>query len=120
MEDTILVLGGAGYIGSHTAFLLAQQGYHVIIVDKFIHNQPFEHKWATVIRGDYGDSDILGRIFAAHRISAVMHFAGFISVGESVKKPALYQSFTFSDSSNSASSSSRSSPPTFCSTVVSS
>ncbi len=90
IEDTILVLGGAGYIGSHTAFLLAQHGYRVIIVDKFIHNQPFDHEWATVIRGDYGDRDILGRIFAAHRVSVVMHFAGFMSVGESVNKPVLY------------------------------
>ena len=90
MQETILVLGGAGYIGSHTAYLLAKKNYRVIILDNFIHNQPFDHSWATVIRGDYGDQDLLGRVFAAHPITAIMHFAGFISVGESIKKPALY------------------------------
>jgi UDP-glucose-4-epimerase GalE len=90
MQETILVLGGAGYIGSHTAHLLAQKNYNVIIIDNFIHNQPFDHSWATIIRGDYGDADLLGRIFATYGVTAVMHFAGFISVSESINKPALY------------------------------
>jgi len=90
MQETILVLGGTGYIGSHTAHLLAQSAYNVIILDNFVHNQPFEHPWATVVRGDYADRDLLGRICATHHISAVMHFAGLISVSESVHKPALY------------------------------
>lgn len=88
--ETLLVIGGAGYIGSHTSYLLAQYGYQVIILDSFVHNQPFEHSWATVIRGDYGDSHLLQRIFSSHTITAVMHFAGFTSVGESVHTPAPY------------------------------
>lgn len=88
--ETLLIIGGAGYIGSHTCYLLAQYGYHVIILDSFVHNQPFEHTWATVIRGDYGDQQLLQRIFSSHDITAVMHFAGFASVSESVHNPALY------------------------------
>lgn len=87
MKKTILVLGGAGYIGSHTAYLLYQQGYHIIIVDNFFHNQSFSHDWAHVIRADFSDKTILKNIFSTYNISAVMHFAAFIEVGESVKKP---------------------------------
>jgi UDP-glucose 4-epimerase len=90
MQKTILVVGGAGYIGSHTAYYLAQHHYRVIILDNFVHQQPFDHQWATIIRGDYGDCDLLHAIFSNHPIDAVMHFAAYTSVGESVKNPAAY------------------------------
>lgn len=90
MQKTILVVGGAGYIGSHTAYFLSQHSYHVIILDAFVHQQPFEHTWATIIPGDYGDRELLKRIFCEYPINAVMHFAAYTSVAESVKNPARY------------------------------
>lgn len=89
-DKTVLVTGGAGYIGSHTAWLLAQKGYRVVILDNFGHNQPFDHAWATVIRGDCGDSALLKTIFKDYAIGSVIHFAGFIAVGESMQNPLKY------------------------------
>ncbi|QQR49647.1 UDP-glucose 4-epimerase GalE [bacterium] len=88
MKKSILLTGGAGYIGSHTAHLLVEQGYHVVILDSFVQHQAFNPLWATVIRGDFADQKILTTIFKNHSIHAVMHFAAFIEVGESVTRPA--------------------------------
>ncbi|MFA5074553.1 MAG: UDP-glucose 4-epimerase GalE [Candidatus Babeliales bacterium] len=87
MQKTILIPGGAGYIGSHTAYLIQKLGYKIIILDKFIHNQKFDHTWATIIKADFADKNILKQIFTQNNIEAVMHFAAFIEVGESVKRP---------------------------------
>lgn len=86
-KKAVLVVGGAGYIGSHTSWLLQKQGYEVIILDALLHNQKFTHNWATLIKGDFADSKILRDIFTQYKIDLVMHFAAFIEVGESVKKP---------------------------------
>lgn len=90
MKDTILITGGAGYIGSHTAHLMAQKGYRVIILDDLYYGHPFVHDWATFIKGNCGDEIVLDQIFTQYKIDAVIHFAGFIAVGESVKKPIMY------------------------------
>jgi len=90
MQPTILVTGGAGYIGSHAAFLLAQKGYNVIVLDKLVHGQVFDHPWATLIKGDIGDTQLLDDIFTQNNIDAVMHFAAYINVGESVREPIKY------------------------------
>lgn len=90
MKQTILVTGGAGYIGSHTALLLAQQRYNVIILDALLHNQTFNHAWATFIKGNCGDKQLLNEIFTQNNISAVMHFAANIEVGESVQHPLKF------------------------------
>ncbi len=87
MSKTILIPGGAGYIGSHTAYLMHNLGYKVIILDKFLHNQIFYPSWATIIKADFADPKILDQIFTSYKIDAVMHFAAFIEVGESVKRP---------------------------------
>lgn len=84
---SILLTGGAGYIGAHTAYLLTQQDYHVIILDSFLHGKHAPMPWATVIQGDYADQLILRDIFSRYQIETVMHFAALIEVGESVKKP---------------------------------
>ena len=89
MKQTVLVIGGAGYIGSHTAYLLSMQ-YHVIVLDALLHGQTFPHAWATLVRGDYGDEVLLARLFTQYHIDAVMHFAGHIEVGESVCNPLAY------------------------------
>ncbi len=86
----ILVIGGAGYIGSHTAYLLKQKGYKVIVLDKYVHNQQFNPSWATVIKKDFADAETLEHIFSTYNISAVMHFAACIEVGESVKNPLKF------------------------------
>lgn len=90
MNKTILVTGGAGYIGSHTAWLLAKQGYRVIILDTFVHNQLCTAPWATVIRGNYGDSAQLTTLFQYYTIDAVMHFGASVEVGISEKEPAAF------------------------------
>jgi len=90
MKPTILVTGGAGYIGSHTAYLIAQKGYQAILLDSLQHEQPFNHDWATCIQADFADENILKDIFKNYNIKAVMHFAAFIEVGESVKNPLRF------------------------------
>jgi UDP-glucose 4-epimerase len=93
-KKTILIIGGAGYIGSHTAWLLAQKGFHVVIVDDLsqtsFFSASFSHRWAEFIQGDYGDSHLLTKLFTSYRIEAVMHFAAFTVVSESVQHPLNY------------------------------
>lgn len=90
MVPSILVTGGAGYVGSHIALLLAQLGYSVIVLDSFVHHQPFNPSWATVIKADYADTAVLSHIFTTYDVQAVMHCAGFIEVGQSVKDPFAF------------------------------
>lgn len=90
MKPALLITGGAGYIGSHTAYLMAQQGYEIIILDKLLHNQPFNHSWATLIQKDFADRQTLDAIFSTYNIQAVMHFAAFIEVGKSVRDPLAF------------------------------
>lgn len=87
MLKTVLVTGGAGYIGSHTTHALTTAGYHVIVLDDFSQHQTTELPWATIIRGDFADTSLLHNIFSNYAIDAVFHFAAFIEVGESVKRP---------------------------------
>lgn len=89
-QKTILVTGGAGYIGSHTAWLLAKQNYKIIVLDTLYQKQPFNHFWATLIKGDFGDKVVLEKIFTEYKIDAVIHFGAFLAVGDSVKNPLMY------------------------------
>ncbi|MBT4594580.1 UDP-glucose 4-epimerase GalE [bacterium] len=90
MKKAILVTGGAGYIGSHTAYALAQNGYHPVIIDKLVYNQPVNLPWATFVKADIGDKEALHKIFSSHKIEAVMHFAAHLDVGRSVREPAEF------------------------------
>jgi len=88
MRETIVVTGGAGYIGSHIGYMLAQKGYHVILLDNLIYHQslaPFT--WATVRVNDYGDAAVLDTLFKEHQVKAVVHCAAYIEVRRSVKEP---------------------------------
>ncbi|HOQ76281.1 MAG TPA: UDP-glucose 4-epimerase GalE [Thermoclostridium sp.] len=97
-KATVLVTGGAGYIGSHTVVELLDQGYDVIIVDNFSNSKPEVLRRIREITGkdflfykkDLLDKDGLEEVFEKHRIDAVIHFAGLKAVGESVAKPMEY------------------------------
>lgn len=90
MSKVVLVTGGAGYIGSHTSYLLQQRGYRVIIIDNFVYEQPCLLPSVEVIRGDFSDSTLLDRVFSQNNIDVVMHFAAYIEVGESVIHPQKF------------------------------
>ena len=95
---SILVAGGAGYIGSHTCVELLEAGYEVVVVDNLYNSSPESLKRVEKITGknvtfyeaDILDKEALNKIFDAHEIEAVINFAGYKSVGESVQKPLEY------------------------------
>jgi len=86
----ILVVGGAGYIGSHMCKYLAKNGYQPIVLDNLIYGHREAVKWGPFFEGSMTNSNLLDRIFSMHKIEAVMHFAAFCYVGESVTEPAKY------------------------------
>ncbi len=92
-KPTILVTGGAGYIGSHAVLELEKAGYDVIILDNLVygHLDLVESVFSSkLIIGNTGDRELLDRIFSTHSIAAVIHFAAYAYVGESVSNPAKY------------------------------
>jgi UDP-glucose 4-epimerase len=88
--ETILVVGGAGYIGSHMVLDLLLAGYEVIVLDNLSRGHRDLLVGGTFIEGDLGDTRLLDSIFSQHRVDAVMHFAAYSLVGESVTKPLDY------------------------------
>lgn len=90
---TVLVTGGAGYIGSHAVLALQQAGYNVVILDNLVygHKDIVDSVLKTeLIVGDTSDRALLDNLFASREIAAVMHFAAYAYVGESVSEPAKY------------------------------
>ncbi len=87
MKKNILVTGGAGYIGSHTAYLLAAHGHSIVVLDNFLYQQTFDPSWATVIHGEISDTDLVQSIIEKYQINAVVHCAARIEVGKSVVVP---------------------------------
>jgi UDP-arabinose 4-epimerase len=86
----ILITGGAGYIGSHTAKRLAGAGYEPIVLDNLRHGHRRAVRWGPLEEMDLGDRKGLRRVFEKYRIAAVIHFAAFAYVGESMREPAEY------------------------------
>ncbi|SRR5579883_396521 len=86
----ILVVGGAGYIGSHMVAVLQDAGFDPIVLDDLSTGHRHAVKDAEFVMGDMADDNVLETIFTKHKIQAVMHFAAFIQVNESVKNPAKY------------------------------
>ena len=86
----VLVAGGAGYIGSHTAKVLAQGGYQPIVYDNLSYGHDWAVQWGPLEIGDLADAARLRGVIEKHHIEAVIHLAAFIQVGESVKAPAKY------------------------------
>ena len=95
---SILVTGGAGYIGSHTVILLIEAGYEIVIFDNFCNAskeairrvEKIVDQKITTVEGDVRNADDLHSVFNTHTIEAVIHFAGLKAVGESVEKPLKY------------------------------
>lgn len=98
MHETILVTGGAGYIGSHTALALAERGHQVVVVDNLVNSSEVSLERIRALTGaevafhkvDLTDGDALAEVFDQHAIDAVIHFAGLKAVGESVEEPLAY------------------------------
>ena len=94
----ILVTGGCGFIGSHTTIELLDRNYDVVIIDNFSNSKPdaldkikqITNKEVAFYEGDVCDKNILYKIFKEHKIDAVVHFAGYKAVGESVSNPLMY------------------------------
>ena len=92
-KPTILVTGGAGYIGSHAVLALQKAGYPVVVLDNLVygHRELVEDVLKVeLIVGDTNDRNLLDQLFSTHHIGAVMHFAAYIAVGESVVEPGKY------------------------------
>lgn len=89
-DKTILVTGGAGYIGSHACKALAAAGYLPIAYDNLVHGHAQAVKWGPLERGDIADREALDAVIARHRPRAVLHFAAYAYVGESVADPGKY------------------------------
>ena len=95
---TILVTGGLGYIGSHTCVALMAEGHDVVVLDNLCNSkasvaervQRISGRAPVVVQADTRDRAALDAVFAAHPISAVIHFAGLKAVGESVEQPLRY------------------------------
>src|SRR5699024_6625857 len=98
MKETILVTGGAGYIGAHTCVQLLAAGYALVVLDNLSNGsaealrrvQTLSGQTLTFVEGDIRCTNTLTRVFSEHSISAVVHFAGLKAVGESVAEPLRY------------------------------
>ena len=94
----ILLTGGIGYIGSHTLVCLLEHNYDVVVIDNFFNSKKevienvkkITNKDFKFYEGDVCDKSILRKIFTENKIDAVIHFAGYKAVGESVEKPLMY------------------------------
>ena len=88
--STVLVTGGAGYIGSHVVKLLKKKGFEPVVVDNLSTGHKEAVKYGKLLVGDLKDKEFLKRVFREFKPVAVMHFAAYIEVAESVKKPLKY------------------------------
>lgn len=86
----VLVTGGAGYIGSHTSKALARAGHEPVVLDSLELGHDWAVKWGPLERVDLADAAAVAGVFERRRIGAVIHFAGYIAVGESMSNPGKY------------------------------
>jgi UDP-glucose-4-epimerase GalE len=87
---SILIVGGAGYIGSQTAKAVAQAGHQPVVFDNLVYGHKWAVKWGPLIEGDLADGALVRRVLAEHKVTAVIHFAAYAYVGESVTNPRKY------------------------------
>lgn len=86
----ILVVGGAGYIGSHMVKMLLNAGFSVVTLDNLSTGYRDAVVGGEFVEGDIADNQLLDQLFTAHSFDGVMHFASYIQVGESVREPGMY------------------------------
>ncbi len=96
----VLVVGGAGYIGSHMVKLLLEAGHETSTLDSLVSGHRDAVVGGELFKVDLGDVEALARVFESRPFDAVMHFASFIQVGESVRKPGLYYRNNFANTLN--------------------
>ncbi len=90
MQRAVLVTGGAGYIGSHTCKILAEAGYEPVTLDNLIGGHRWAVKWGPCVEGDLADATLLRQVIQDYRVQAVVHFAAYAYVGESMQDPGKY------------------------------
>jgi UDP-glucose 4-epimerase len=90
MTKTVLVTGGAGYIGSHTLKALTQAGFHPVTLDNLSTGNRHAVKWGSFVKANLSDYEAVCGVMRKHRVSAVIHFAASAYVGESVVHPRNY------------------------------
>jgi len=86
----VLVTGGAGYIGSHTCKALARAGHVPVTLDSLVHGHAHAVRWGPLVKGDVRDRALVERVMREHRVDAVVHFAAYAYVGESMRDPGKY------------------------------
>jgi UDP-glucose 4-epimerase len=96
----VLVVGGAGYIGSHMVLTLIEAGHNVIVLDDLSSGHEDAVLGGEFVAGSIEDSELLDGLLADRRPDAVMHFASYIQVGESVEQPARYYRNNFTNTMN--------------------
>lgn len=89
-RPNVLVTGGAGYIGSHACKALAREGFVPVAYDNLVHGHRSAVKWGPLVEGDLEDSELLVDVMERHDVRAVMHFAAYAYVGESMQAPGKY------------------------------
>jgi len=89
-SKSVLLVGGAGYIGSHVAKYLRSQGHTPVVLDSLVRGYRSFARFGPFYRGSLSDVSLLRTIFRTHNIHSVMHFAAFAYVGESVQNPSIY------------------------------
>ena len=87
---SILIVGGAGYIGSQAAKLVAAAGHRPVVFDNLVYGHRWAVKWGPLIEGDLAEPQTIRRAIEAHAITAVIHFAAYTYVGESMTDPGKY------------------------------
>lgn len=87
---SVLIVGGAGYIGSQTAKCVARAGLKPVVLDNLVHGHRWAVKWGELIQGDLSDSTLIDRVLVEYGVTSVIHFAAYAYVGESVENPRKY------------------------------
>ncbi|MBL4892022.1 MAG: UDP-glucose 4-epimerase [Rhizobiaceae bacterium] len=90
MNRSVIVTGGAGFIGSHTCKRLAQQGYHPVVLDNLVTGHRDNVRWGPFVEGDIRNKSLVSATLGIYKPETVIHFAGSAYVGESVLKPEKY------------------------------
>src|SRR5689334_13842108 len=90
IAKAVLVTGGAGYIGSHTCKALSLAGYTPIAYDNLVHGHRWAVQWGPFVYGDVADGELLEETLRRYSIRAVIHFAAYAYVGESMSQPGKY------------------------------